>query len=145
MRKSTWLLSAGIVAMAAPAFAQEPQGSTTTAAQEPAEAAAAAPAAEEDSQKLDDQIIVTATRRNEALSDARAGRFRSDRPDDAELGAVDIRAQPGFSSLASRLRRKPAPALPASAASARSATIRASKPRWQPSSTAFTGRAPAPL
>ena len=70
MRKSIWLLSAGLAAMATPAFAQEPaQGSPSTAAEGPTEAAAVAPADAEDQQVEQDSIIVTATRRNEALSD----------------------------------------------------------------------------
>ena len=71
MRKSFWLLSAGLVAISAPALAQEtqePEGSTSTAAEGPTEAAAVEPATAEDAQE-DDAIVVTATRRNEALSD----------------------------------------------------------------------------
>ena len=72
MRKSFWLLSAGLVAISAPSLAQEtqePEGSTSTAAEGPTEAAAVEPATAEDAQQEDDAIVVTATRRNEALSD----------------------------------------------------------------------------
>jgi outer membrane receptor protein involved in Fe transport len=94
MRKSIWLLSAGFVAISTPAFAQETQGSASTAAEGPTEAAAVAPADAEDAQdsKTDhDSIIVTATRRNEALSDVPLAVSAVSGETMQNSGAVDIR------------------------------------------------------
>jgi outer membrane receptor protein involved in Fe transport len=69
MRKSMWLVSAGLFAISAPAFAQDAtQGSSSTAAEGPTEAAAVEEPAPDTAQEQG-SIIVTATRRNEALSD----------------------------------------------------------------------------
>ena len=92
MRKSIWLLSAGMFAMAAPALAQEPtQGSTSTAAEGPTEAAAVEPADAEDQPQEGDEIIVTATRRNEALSDVPLAVSAVSGDTMENTGAVDIR------------------------------------------------------
>src|SRR4030095_6665514 len=64
MRKSMWLLSAGLVALSAPAFAQD----TSTEPQQPDSATAQAGAVDTASEDTS-EIVVTATRRNEALSD----------------------------------------------------------------------------
>ncbi|HEV2748100.1 MAG TPA: TonB-dependent receptor [Allosphingosinicella sp.] len=65
MRKSLWLMSAGVLAMASPAFAQDEQDeAAATAETGAADEVAGAAAAQQDG-----DIIVTATRRNEALSD----------------------------------------------------------------------------
>lgn len=90
MRKSLWLLSAGIFAMSAPVAAQETtEGSPATTAEGPTEAAAVEePAAEEAS---DDEIIVTATRRNEALSDVPLAVSAVTGETMQNSGAVDIR------------------------------------------------------
>ncbi|MCL6683691.1 TonB-dependent receptor [Sphingomonas alba] len=69
MRKSIWLLSAGFAVLATPSYAQDTQGSSSTTAEGPSEAAAVDQPKAEDEQKEGDAIIVTATRRNEALSD----------------------------------------------------------------------------
>jgi outer membrane receptor protein involved in Fe transport len=69
MRKSIWLLSAGLAAFSAPAFAQTTTDQPSTPAEAPVEAASVdsqAQAAEADDQ---DAIVITATRRSEALSD----------------------------------------------------------------------------
>ena len=72
MRKSVWLLSAGLFAISAPALAQETD--TDQGAARPTEGATAEAAAV-DNQAVEQQpvdtgeIVVTATRRNEALSD----------------------------------------------------------------------------
>jgi len=91
MRKSIWLLSAGLAAISAPAFAQEAQGSTSTAAEGPTEAAAVAPADAEDAPRDQDAIIVTATRRNEALSDVPLAVSAVTGETMQNSGAVDIR------------------------------------------------------
>ena len=92
MRKSIWLLSAGMFAISAPALAQETtEGSTSTAAEGPTEAAAVEPADAEDTQQSDDSIIVTATRRNEALSDVPLAVSAVTGDTMQNTGAVDIR------------------------------------------------------
>src|SRR5215210_9460620 len=76
MRKSAWLLSAGLFVMAAPAAGQTSQSNTDTdkGGAQPTEGATAEAAAVDDQarsqQPIDtSDIVVTATRRNEALSD----------------------------------------------------------------------------
>jgi outer membrane receptor protein involved in Fe transport len=91
MRKSIWLLSAGFVAISAPAFAQENQGSASTTAEGPTEAAAVDQPDAEDAQQSQDQIIVTATRRNEALSDVPLAVSAVSGDTMQNTGAVDIR------------------------------------------------------
>ncbi|MEA1072579.1 TonB-dependent receptor [Sphingomonas sp. LY160] len=73
MRKSTWLLSAGLFALATPAYAQQTDTDGTTAQPTDGATAEAAavdnqPAATQPATDSND-IVVTATRRNEALSD----------------------------------------------------------------------------
>ena len=91
MRKSIWLLSAGFVAISTPAFAQDTQGSTATTAEGPTEAAAVAPADAEDAPQEQDSIIVTATRRSEALSDVPLAVSAVSGDTMQNSGAVDIR------------------------------------------------------
>nr|WP_314441789.1 TonB-dependent receptor [uncultured Sphingomonas sp.] len=72
MRKSMWLLSAGLFAISTPAFAQ--QTDTDQGAAQPTDGATAEAAAVDDTAQqapINDagDIVVTATRRNEALSD----------------------------------------------------------------------------
>ena len=76
IRKSAWLLSAGLVAVASPAFAQTATSNTDTdkSAAQPTQGATAEAAAVQDQareqQPVDtNNIVITATRRNEALSD----------------------------------------------------------------------------
>jgi iron complex outermembrane receptor protein len=76
MRKSAWLLSAGLFALATPAFAQTATSNTDTdkAGAQPTQGATAEAAAVKDQareqQPVDtSDIVITATRRNEALSD----------------------------------------------------------------------------
>ena len=64
MRKSVWLLSAGLYALSMPAYAQD----TSSEPAQP-ESATAEAAAVDDAQRDTSEIVVTATRRNEALSD----------------------------------------------------------------------------
>ena len=89
MRKSIWLLSVGLFAISAPAYAQDAQGSSSTAAEGPTEAAAVAQPDVED--KDQDSIIVTATRRNEALSDVPLAVSAVSGETLQNTGAVDIR------------------------------------------------------
>src|SRR5688572_17313906 len=67
MRKSVWLLSAGLVALSAPAYAQQTDTDQGTA--QPTEGATAEAASVEEARGDNSEIVVTATRRNEALSD----------------------------------------------------------------------------
>ncbi|HVL77776.1 MAG TPA: TonB-dependent receptor plug domain-containing protein, partial [Sphingomicrobium sp.] len=73
MHKSVWLLSAGLIALSVPAQAQETdtdQGAAVPTQGATAEAAAVAETDIETRQRVDTgDIVVTATRRNEALSD----------------------------------------------------------------------------
>src|SRR5262245_23904659 len=67
MRKSMWLLSAGLFALSMPAYAQD----TTSEAQQPETGTAQAGAVDnqDSASREESEIVVTATRRNEALSD----------------------------------------------------------------------------
>ena len=65
MRKSVWLLSAGLFALSMPAYAQE----TASEPQQPEGATAEAGAVDQPADRDTSEIVVTATRRNEALSD----------------------------------------------------------------------------
>ena len=76
MRKSVWLLSAGLFALATPAFAQTATSNTDTdkAGAQPTQGATAEAAAVQDQARAqqpvaNNDIVITATRRNEALSD----------------------------------------------------------------------------
>jgi outer membrane receptor protein involved in Fe transport len=75
MRKSVWLLSAGLFAISAPAHAQQAPETDTDQTSARATEGATAEAAAVDLQAVEQQptdtsdIVVTATRRNEALSD----------------------------------------------------------------------------
>ncbi|HXG81276.1 MAG TPA: TonB-dependent receptor [Sphingomicrobium sp.] len=92
MRKSLWLLSAGMFALSAPAFAQDTdQGSTSTAQEGPTEAAAVDQPDAEDSAQEESSIIVTATRRNEALSDVPLAVSAVTGQTMENTGAVDLR------------------------------------------------------
>ncbi|MGH6658357.1 MAG: TonB-dependent receptor, partial [Sphingomicrobium sp.] len=80
IRKSMWLASAGLFVLAAPAFAQQPatqppEPDTTQSNATPTEGASAGEAGAVDNAAVEQQpvdtgnIIITATRRNQALSD----------------------------------------------------------------------------
>ena len=67
MRKSMWLLSAGLVALSMPAYAQDTDTTAQPTEGTPTEAASVD---DQDVGSRDtSEIVVTATRRNEALSD----------------------------------------------------------------------------
>jgi outer membrane receptor protein involved in Fe transport len=74
-RKSAWLVSAALVAVASPAFAQTAQSTTDTDKQtaQPTPGAAEGAAVQDQAQQQQpvdsNDIVITATRRNEALSD----------------------------------------------------------------------------
>src|SRR6478735_1726409 len=74
MRKSVWLLSAAFIAIATPAFGQTSQSNTETdkGAAKPTPGAAEGAAVQDQAREQQQQpgdIVITATRRNEALSD----------------------------------------------------------------------------
>ena len=69
MRKSIWLLSAGLAAFSAPAFAQDTTDQPSTPAEAPLEAASVDTADQVAEAGDQSAIIITATRRSEALSD----------------------------------------------------------------------------
>ena len=71
MRKSVWLLSAGIVAISCPAFAQDNQATPTPTDASPTEQAAVTPEAQAaaDSDADNGEIIVTAQGRRQVLQD----------------------------------------------------------------------------
>ena len=69
MRKSPWLLSAAIITLSVPAYAQDTTDQPSTPAEAPVEAANVDTATQQAEGTDDDAIIVTATRRNQALSD----------------------------------------------------------------------------
>ena len=97
-RKTAWLLSAGLVALAPPAFAQTSQSNTDTdkSAAQPTEGATAEGAAVDDQAREQQpadtsDIIVTATRRNEALSDVPMAVSAVNAETLEYTGATDIR------------------------------------------------------
>ena len=75
MRKSSWLVSVGLFALATPAFAQTAQSTTDTDKQAARPTPGAAEGAAVEDQARQQQpvdtgnIVITATRRNQALSD----------------------------------------------------------------------------
>ncbi len=97
MRKSTWLLSAGLFALSMPAYAQETDTDAGTA--QPTQGATAEAAAVDDTDVEVDpanqdtsEIVVTATRRNEALSDVPLAVSAVTAETLENSGASDIRA-----------------------------------------------------
>ena len=84
MRKSMWLLSAGLVAISTPAFAQDADPGPTPATESPTEAAAV----EDDS----DVIVVTAQGRSQVLQDVPIAVTAVNAESMKNSGATDIRA-----------------------------------------------------
>ena len=95
MRKSVWLLSAGLFALATPAYAQETDTDAGTAQTTPGATEGAAVSQDATAtapQEDTNQIIVTATRRNEALSDVPLAVSAVTAETLKNSGATDIRA-----------------------------------------------------
>ncbi len=91
MRKSVWLLSAGLAAFSMPAIAQDTAGQPSTPAEAPVEAASVDTAAQ-DAEAVDEgAIVVTATRRSEALSDIPLAVSAVTADTIKNSGAVDLR------------------------------------------------------
>ncbi|HZC38037.1 MAG TPA: Plug domain-containing protein, partial [Sphingomicrobium sp.] len=99
IRKSAWLLSAGLAVLATPAFAQDAQptaesGKPTTAppTQGATSQAAAVGNRAKEQQPVDtSDIVITATRRNEALSDVPMAVSAVTAQTLRDTGATDIR------------------------------------------------------
>ena len=85
MRKSMWLLSAGLFALSAPTFAQQTGGTTAEAG------AVSQDAAQTTANQDEGTIIITATRRNEALSDVPLAVSAVTAETMRNSGATDIR------------------------------------------------------
>jgi iron complex outermembrane recepter protein len=137
IRKSAWLLSAGLFILAAPAFGQTTSQSETDTDKGAAEATqgATAEAAAVSDQAVEPQpvdtsdIVITATRRNEALSDVPMAVSAVTAQTLEYTGASDIRQLNQVS--------------PSLLVSSTSVTTPGSKARSACSSTAFTARARA--
>ena len=69
MRKSVWLLSAGLVALSCPAFAQDNQATPQPTEPSPTEAAGVTEEAQAASEADSGEIIVTAQGRRQVLQD----------------------------------------------------------------------------
>jgi iron complex outermembrane receptor protein len=99
IRKSAWLLSAGMAVLATPAFAQDAQSTTETgkpttapATQGSTSQAAAVQNKAKEQQPVDtSDIVITATRRNEALSDVPMAVSAVTAQTLRNTGATDIR------------------------------------------------------
>ncbi|MEO7276589.1 MAG: TonB-dependent receptor [Sphingomicrobium sp.] len=98
MRKSSWLVSAAILVLASPAVAQTAQSSTDTDKQgaQPTDGATAETAAVSDQARVQEpvdtgNIIITATRRNQALSDVPMAVSAVTAESLKNSGATDIR------------------------------------------------------
>src|SRR5438874_4513102 len=99
IRKSTWLLSAGLAVLATPAFAQDAQPTTETGKPTTApptqgstsQAAAVQNKAKEQQPVDTSDIVITATRRNEALSDVPMAVSAVTAQTLRNTGATDIR------------------------------------------------------
>src|SRR4051794_22618846 len=97
IRKSAWLVSAGLFALATPAFAQTATSQTDTDKQaaQPTPGAAEGAAAQDqarEQQPIDtSDIVITATRRNEALSDVPMAVSAVTAETLRNTGATDIR------------------------------------------------------
>ena len=92
MRKSIWLLSAGLAAFSAPAFAQDTTDQPSTPAEAPVEAASVDTADQAAEAGDQNAIIITATRRSEALSDVPLAVSAVTAETLKNSGATDIRA-----------------------------------------------------
>ena len=88
MRKSMWLLSAGVIAISTPAFAQDSQGQTTDAATPAAESPTEAASTEADE---GDVIVVTAQGRSQILQDVPIAVTAVNAESMQNSGATDIR------------------------------------------------------
>ncbi|WP_309601760.1 TonB-dependent receptor [Sphingomonas sp.] len=91
MRKSIWLLSAGLTVLSTPAFAQTTTAPPATPSEAPLEAASVDSAAQAAEAVDSDAIIVTATRRSEALSDVPLAVSAISADTIKNSGAVDLR------------------------------------------------------
>jgi len=91
MRKSVWLLSAGLVAISCPANAQDNQSTPQPTAPSPTEAAGVTPEAQAASESDSDEIIVTAQGRRQVLQDVPIAVTAIGSGEMANSGVTDIR------------------------------------------------------
>ncbi len=91
MRKSIWLLSAGLAAFSAPAFAQTTTDQPSTPSEAPLAAASVDTTAKAAEAVDEGAIVITATRRSEALSDVPLAVSAVTGDTLKNSGAVDIR------------------------------------------------------
>jgi outer membrane receptor protein involved in Fe transport len=91
MRKSVWLLSAGIVAISCPANAQDNQSTPQPTAPSPTEAAGVTPEAQAASESDSGDIIVTAQGRRQVLQDVPIAVTAIGGGEMANSGVTDIR------------------------------------------------------
>ncbi|MDP1909031.1 MAG: TonB-dependent receptor plug domain-containing protein, partial [Hyphomicrobium sp.] len=92
MRKSFWLLSAGLAAFSVPAFAQDTTDQPSTPGDAPVEAASVDTADQAVEANDQNAIVITATRRSEALSDVPLAVSAVTGETLKNSGATDIRA-----------------------------------------------------
>lgn len=91
MRKSSLLLSAALFTFTVPAFAQDTTDQPATPAEAPADAASVDEAAQDAEQEDDSAVVITATRRSEALSDVPLAVSAISGETAKNSGATDIR------------------------------------------------------
>ncbi len=153
IRKTAWLLSAGLAALATPALGQTTQSTTDTdkGSAQPTQSATEGAAVQDQArerQPVDTgDIIVTATRRNEALSDVPMAVSAVTAQTLENTGATDIRQlnQVAPSLLVSSTSSEGGAAVARIRGSERSATMPGSKARSECSSTACIVRVLASL
>ena len=91
MRKSIWMLSASLAVLSTSAFAQDTAEQPSTPAEAPVEAASVDTAAQNAEAEDNSAIVVTATRRSEALSDIPLAVSAVTADTIKNSGAVDLR------------------------------------------------------
>ncbi|WP_275896714.1 TonB-dependent receptor [Sphingomonas mesophila] len=91
MRKTSWLLSAAFITLSVPAYAQDTTPQPATPAEAPTDAANVDTASQQAEGADDDAIVITATRRNEALSDVPMAVSAVTADQLEKTGASDIR------------------------------------------------------
>ncbi|NUS99586.1 MAG: TonB-dependent receptor, partial [Sphingomonas sp.] len=91
MRKSVWLLSAGLFALSCPAYAQDNQTTPQPTEPSPTEAAGVTPAAQAASEADSDEIIITAQGRRQVLQDVPIAVTAVGADEMQNSGATDIR------------------------------------------------------
>ena len=91
MRKSVWLLSAGLAAISCPAFAQDNQSTPQPTEPSPTEQAAVTPEAQAAADAPQDVIVITAQGRKQVLQDVPIAVTAVGAQEMRNSGATDIR------------------------------------------------------